>query len=71
MRLGRIDLNAYDVIDSNNLEQDLSEKPGPLFASCSSVPAFFIAAEEQRQNFRSSHRRTNKIEVPSAYPEGG
>jgi hypothetical protein len=32
MRLGRIDLNAYDVIDSNKLERDLSEKPVPSFS---------------------------------------
>ena len=27
MRLGRIDLNEYDVIDSNGLEHRLSAKP--------------------------------------------
>jgi hypothetical protein len=27
MRLGRSNLDAYDVIDSNKLERDLSEKP--------------------------------------------
>jgi hypothetical protein len=31
MRLGRIDPNAYDVIDSNKLERDLSEKPLTFF----------------------------------------
>jgi hypothetical protein len=31
MRLGRSDRNAYDVIASDSAEQDLSEKPGPLF----------------------------------------
>ncbi len=31
MRLGRIDLNAYDVIDSNSLEGDAGRKVDPLF----------------------------------------
>ena len=31
MRLGRIDLNAYDVIDSNSLEPDAGGKVDPLF----------------------------------------
>ena len=31
MRLGRIGLNAYNVIDSKNLERDLGEKPIPTF----------------------------------------
>jgi hypothetical protein len=31
MRLGRIDLNAYDVIDSNSLERDAGGKVLTIF----------------------------------------
>src|ERR1700734_810623 len=30
LRSGRIALDAYDVVDSDSLERDLSEKPDPL-----------------------------------------
>src|ERR1700722_14882142 len=46
MLLGRIDLKAYDVIDSNNLEQDLSEKPGPTFSHPALGPADFFPSAQ-------------------------
>jgi hypothetical protein len=46
MRSGRSGLNAYDVIDSNKLERDFSEKPDPL----SRIPLK-----------QTSHRRMAKV----------
>jgi hypothetical protein len=59
MRLGQIDLNAYDVIDSNKLERDLCEKPVPTF----SHPAL---AQNIRRAWRAVTTNQGRGSVPAA-----